>query len=113
MAGKKIYIRSAGVHPGEPDHFAIEVMGEKGIDISQHVPKALNELQDTSFDVIVTLTPEAHHQALEFTRTMAVDVEYWPTLEPSLTTGSRDQILEAYRACRNTLEKRISERFPL
>ena len=70
---------SAGVQAGMPDPFAAAVMDEIGIDVSQHNPHTLRDLHDTSFDLIVTLSPEAHHQALELTRTMAVDVEYWPT----------------------------------
>ncbi len=104
-------MRSAGVRPGEPDGFAIAAMDEIGIDISKHVPVAIDELEDTSFDLIVTLAPEAHHQALEFTRTMAVEVEYWPTLEPSAVSGSREQILDAYRAVRDQLFQRIKARF--
>ncbi|MGH1352429.1 MAG: low molecular weight phosphatase family protein [Methyloligellaceae bacterium] len=113
MVQNKVYVKSAGVRPGSADHFAIEVMNEIGIDISAHVPRAIVDLQDTSFDFIITLTPEAHHQALEFTRTMAVEVEYWPTLDPSLTTGSRDQILSAYRSCRDSLAQKIAARFPV
>lgn len=113
MVENRVYTRSAGVHPGKVDHFAIEAMSEIGIDISDHIPRSINELQDTSFDYIITLTPEAHHQALEFTRTMAVEVEYWPTLDPTLTTGSRESILSAYRECRDTLKKRITQRFPV
>ena len=70
-------------------------MEEIGIDISgQHAPRTLRELYDTSFDLIITLSPEAHHQALELTRTMAVDVEYWPTLDATmmLGQGSREQV---------------------
>lgn len=111
LAGKRIDVRSAGVRPGEPDGFAIAAMDEIGIDISKHVPVAIDELEDTSFDLIVTLAPEAHHQALEFTRTMAVEVEYWPTLEPSAVSGSREQILDAYRAVRDQLFQRIKTRF--
>ena len=70
-------------------------------------------MNDTSFDVIVSLSPEAHHQALELTRTMAVDVEYWPTLDPSLTQGTRDQVLESYRTLRDQLFMRIRKRFGL
>ena len=78
----RVYVESAGVRAGGPDAFAIAAMKEIGIDISQHTPRTLRDLHDTSFDLIVTLSPEAHHQALELTRTMAVDVEYWPTFEP-------------------------------
>jgi protein-tyrosine-phosphatase len=74
---------------------------------------SLEELEDTSFDLIVTLAPEAHHKALDLVRNYAVDVEYWPTLDPTLTTGNREQILEAYRTVRDGLFARIKTRFPL
>lgn len=107
----KIYVESAGVHPGEVDPFAVAVMDEIGIDMSGHAPHAIADLHDTLFDLIVTLAPEAHHQALEMTRTMAVDVEYWPTIDPSHVGGSREQRLEAYRAIRDQLIARIKKRF--
>jgi protein-tyrosine-phosphatase len=113
LAGRRIYIESAGVRAGEPDGFAIAVMAEIGIDMSAHKPRTLAELNDTSFDLIVTLSPEAHHQALEFTRTMAVDVEYWPTIDATvlLGHGSRDQMLQSYRSVRDTLFDKIRHRF--
>ncbi len=111
LAAKRIYIRSAGVRPGEADPFAVAVMDEIGIDISKHRPIAIDDLEDTSFDLIVSLAPEAHHRALELTRTMAVDAEYWPTLDPSATSGSREQILVSYRAVRDQLFERIKIRF--
>ena len=113
LTGYKVYAKSAGVRIGENDPFAIAVMEEVGIDISRHEPVSLSELHDTSFELIVTLTPEAHHQALELTRTMAVEVEYWPTLDPSLGGGNREQILDSYRACRDDLTQRIKTRFKL
>lgn len=59
----------------------------------------------------MTLAPEAHHKALEMTRTEAVDVEYWPTPDPTLATGSREQILDSYRSVRDMLMLRIKKRF--
>ena len=90
-------------------------MDEIGIDISQHTPHTLRDLHDTSFDLIVTLSPEAHHQALELTRTMAVEVEYWPTFDATMMVGhgSREQILQAYRDVRDKLFQRIKQRFGL
>jgi protein-tyrosine-phosphatase len=117
LAGKRIYSRSGGVKAGRFDPFAVAAMEEIGIDISKHQPRTIEDLEDTSFDLIVTLAPEAHHKALELTRTMAVDVEYWPTLDPSAVAesgmGSREQILDAYRGVRDSLFRRIKERFPL
>jgi protein-tyrosine-phosphatase len=113
LAGRRIYSRSAGIRPGEADPFAVAVMDEVGIDMSAHAPASIEELDDGSFDLIITLSPEAHHKALELTRTMAVDVEYWPTLDPSVVGGSREQILDNYRALRETLFRRIKARFDL
>ena len=106
----EIYSRSAGVDPGQPDPFAVEVMNEIGLDLSRRRPRVLAELADTGFDLIVTLAPEAHHHMLDLARTQSFDVEYWPTIDPSSTQGSRAQILESYRACRDALDKQIKTR---
>ncbi len=111
LAGRRCYVESAGVRAGELDPFATAVMDELGIDISRHHPQSFEDLHDTSFDVVVTLAPEAHHTALEMTRTMAVDVEYWPTADPTAVEGSREQRLDAYRAVRDGLLRRIKAQF--
>ena len=113
LAGSRIYVDSAGVRAGEPDPFAAAVMDEIGIDLSRHVPKSLAALNDGSFDLIVSLSPEAHHKALQLAQGFAVDVEYWPTPDPSLAEGSREQILDAYRGLRDMLFRKIKQRFPL
>ena len=113
LAGKRAYVASAGVRAGETDPFVTVVMDEIGIDVSQHSPNTLRDLHDTSFDLIVTLSPEAHHQALELTRTMAVDVEYWPTVDATVMLGheAREQTLMHYREVRDQLFERIRKRF--
>src|ERR1700689_650990 len=114
MLGSSIYVGSAGVRKGEPDPFAVAVMAEIGLDISRHKPLTFEELDDLeglNFDLILTLAPEAHHRALEITRTSAADVEYWPTADPSAVEGSRAQRLDAYRDVRDQLEKHIRDRF--
>ena len=114
MFGRSIYVGSAGVRKGELDPFAVAAMNEIGIDISKHKPVTLEELEEwegLNFDRIVTLAPEAHHRALELTRTSGVDVEYWPTADPSTVEGSREQRLDAYRQVRDQLLSRIRERF--
>ena len=107
--GREIYFASAGIKRGEPDGFAIAVMEEIGVDMSGHRPHTFEDLADASFDLIVTLSPEAHHKALEFTRTMAIDVVYWPTPDATATQGSRSQMLDAYRDVRDRLTTRIKE----
>jgi protein-tyrosine-phosphatase len=111
LYGRFVYVESAGARAGEIDPMAVEVMEELGIEIGKHKPRRFEDLEDTSFDLIVTLSPEAHHKAMELTRTMAVAVEYWPTVDPTAIEGSRDQRLDAYRAVRNELMQRIEARF--
>src|SRR6266513_2083469 len=110
----RTYVGSAGVRKGELDPFAVAAMEEVGLDIAKHKPITFEELEDwegLNFDLIVTLAPEAHHKALELTRTIAADVEYWPTPDPTLSTGNREQQLAAYRRVRDQLFERIKERF--
>ena len=113
LAGRRVYVASAGLRAGIADPMLAEVMDEIGIDLSRHVPLAIADLHDTSFDLVVTLTPEAHHAILELTRTMAFDVEYWPSIDPSYVEGTREHRLDAYRALRDQLFRRVKQRFGL
>ncbi len=108
--GKSVYVQSAGVRKGEPDSFVSSILSEIGVDASKHKPRTLDELEEwegLNFDLIISLSPEAHHAALELTRTIAADVEYWPTPDPTITQGSREQVLDAYRNIRDGLMYRI------
>ena len=112
--GTRVYVDSVGVREGdEVDPFAVAVMEEIGIDISRHRCRTFEDLEDTNFDLIVSLSPEAQHRAIEMTRTMACDVEFWNTFDPTLVDGTRDAMLEAYRHVRDGLLARVKQRFPL
>jgi len=114
MFGRSIYSASAGVHKGELDPFVVAAMEEAGIDIARHRPMTIEELEDwegLNFDLVVSLSPQAHHRALELTRTLPVAVEYWPTVDPTGAEGSREHRLDAYRAVRDDLMERIKRRF--
>src|SRR3954471_24900476 len=110
----RTYVGSAGVRKGELDPFAVAAMEELGLDIAKHKPITFEELEDwegLNFDLIVTLAPEAHHKALELTRTNAADVEYWPTPDPTVIEGTREQRMDAYRQVRDQLTEHIKKRF--
>ena len=110
--GRRIYVDSVGVRIEELDPFAVAVMEEIGIDIHRHRAKSFDELEDTSFDLVISLSPEAQHSAVELTRTMDCVVEFWPMLDPSGIEGSREMRLDAYREVRDQLLRRILRRFP-
>jgi len=110
--GKRVYVDSAGVRALLIDPFVVIVMDEIGIDLGKHRSKSFEDLQDTSFDLIVSLSPEAQHSAVEMTRSMACEVEFWNTMDPTVVEGSREVKLDAYREVRDGLMRRIRQRFP-
>ncbi len=111
LFGSKVYIDSVGVRSGELDNFAVAVMDEIGIDLTRHRPKIFEDLEDDSFDLIISLSPEAQHSAVEMTRTMACEVEFWNTFDPTIIEGSRETRLDAFRDVRDRLMQRIKQRF--
>lgn len=122
LAGDRIFVDSCGLkrmpapddedEPAPPvDPFAAAVMAEIGIDLSTHRAKTFDELDDNSFDLVISLTPEAQHRAVELARGRAAEIEYWPTFDPTLTEGSRESRLTAYREVRDALAARIKARF--
>ena len=111
--GLSMAVRSVGVFKGDVDPFAQAVMDEIGISIARHRPATFDELEDATFDLVISLSPEAQHHAVEMTRDAARDVLFWNMFDPTLTEGSREMRLDAYRSVRDTLKARILERFPL
>ncbi|MDR4308618.1 low molecular weight phosphatase family protein [Chelatococcus sambhunathii] len=110
--GRSLYVASAGVKPGENDPFVAASLDEIGLSAGKHRPHTLDDLEDLNFDLIVTLAPEAHHAALDLTARYPVEVEYWPMMDPTLALGgSREQVMDAYRSLRDTLDDRIRDRF--
>ena len=109
--GHKVYVASAGIRAGDPDPFVGMIMDEVGLDLTRHRPHSVDDLADSAFDLAITLSPEANAFAQEMAKTMAIEVLHWPTPDPSVEQGSRVQILDAYRAVRDGLKKRITERF--
>jgi protein-tyrosine-phosphatase len=111
LYGHTAYLDSVGVNPTELDSFAVAVLDEIGIDLHSHHGKSFDDIDPSSFDLIVTLSPEAHHSALEFTRSASTDVEYWPIPDPSAVEGARETRLESYRRTRDLLLLRLKARF--
>ncbi len=109
--GHKVYVASAGIAAGDPDPFVGLIMDEIGIDLKKHRPHSFEDLEDSAFDLLITLSPEAQARAKDMSRTMAISVESWGVPDPSVVVGSREQILESYRAVRDDLVKKVKGRF--
>lgn len=110
--GRRVFVDSAGVHQGEFDPLMVEVMAEIGVDMSKHKPKTFDNLSDDSFDVVISLSPQAQHKAVDLTRYMHCDLRRWNILDPSVVEGSRETRLAAYRQVRTELQQKILELFP-
>jgi len=113
LLGHRIFVDSVGVRPGDLDPFAVQVMDEIGVDIARHLPKSFEDLEDDSFDEVISLSPEAQHRAVDMTRVMACDVHFWNTFDPTIVEGSRDSRLDAYRQVRDQLMRRIKQHFDI
>ncbi len=112
LHGRRVYVQSAGVRAEPIDPFAIAALDEIGVDLSRHRAKNFEDLEDDYFDLVISLSPEAQHKAVELTRNSSCEIEFWPTMDPSLIEGSRELRLEAYRALRDQLRQRLQRRFP-
>ena len=112
LHGSRVFVDSVGVREGTVDPFAVAVMAEIGLDLAGHEAKSFDRLYDSSFDLVISLSPEAQHKAVELTRTMACEVEFWPVFDATAVEGSRTELLAAYRTVRDHLQKRILARFP-
>lgn len=113
LIGREVLVDSVGLRRRGVDPFAVAVMDEIGIDLAHHRAKTFDDLDDEPFDLIVSLSPEAQHHAVEMTRRTATEVEFWKTFDPSIIEGNRDVRLTAYRGVRDALLSRIKQRFTL
>ena len=114
LHGHRVFVDSVGVRSGEIDGFAVSVMDEIGIDLTHHHAKTFDDLEDDYFDIVIPLSPQAQHRAVEMTRVMAVEIEFWNTFDPTIVESeSREVKLDAYRKVRDELMDRIKARFPV
>lgn len=105
----EVRVASAGLELSEVDPFAVEVMTEIGIDLSQHKPMSLlDALLSGRFDLIVTLSDEASAKIGE---REGQRVAHWVVPDPTGHEGSRAQILDAYRSVRDSLKLRVETLF--
>jgi protein-tyrosine-phosphatase len=111
LYGQALYVESVGVRARDVDGFVIAALDELGIDVHRHHARTFDDIDPTSFELIVTLSPEAHHRALEFTRSTAAEVEYWPMPDPGAVEGTREVQLDAYRQARDQILARLKSRF--
>lgn len=117
LAGTKVYVQSAGVKSDlEIDGFCIAVCEEIGVELVRHKSRSFKEMEEwgddiSAFDLVIAMSPAAQRQALEYTRHNALEVEYWPTLDPTGLGETREAKMASYRNTRDQIVERIKDRF--
>lgn len=115
--GTSIFVQSAGVKGDmDIDGFTIAVCREIGVELSRHRVRSFDDLLEwgddlDSYDLIVALSPAAQRRALEYTRYYALEVEYWPMMDPSGFGDDREAKMARYRDLRDQLQAKIKARF--
>lgn len=117
LFGTKIYVQSAGVkNELEIDGFSVAVCAEIGVELVRHRVRTFDQMEQwgddiSAFELIVAMSPAAQRLALEYTRYFSLEVEYWPTMDPTGIGQVRDEKLDAYRQTRDQIVARVNERF--
>jgi arsenate reductase (thioredoxin) len=98
----KVEAYSAGTEPETVSEYAIKALAEDGIDISDHISKSLADVAGIDFDYVVSLCSEAE-EACPYVRGGAERL-HWPLPDPAVVSGDDEELLNAFRATRLTLE---------
>ncbi|MDZ7797770.1 MAG: arsenate reductase ArsC [Candidatus Marinimicrobia bacterium] len=101
---KRLEVFSAGVSPlhGSLPH-SVEVMAEKGIDISDHVPEDVRDYTDRSFDYVITVCDLANEVCPHFSGKVKHRLHFsFP--DPYRTPGGHEAVMKAYRKVRDNIE---------
>ncbi len=97
-------VYSAGVSPASRvSPHSVEVMAEKGIDISDHVPEDVRDYTDRSFDYVITVCDLANETCPYFSGEVKKRLHFsFP--DPYNTPGGREAVMKAYRKVRDDIE---------
>jgi protein-tyrosine-phosphatase len=102
---KRYEVFSAGTNPSVVNPMAIEVMSERGIDLTGQRSKHWDELIGESFDTVITACDDARDRCPVFPG--EAETLHWSLADPGEAEGSSEEKLEAFRQVRDELAKRI------
>jgi len=106
-AGDRYEVFSAGSHPSRVNPMAIKVMEEWKIDISHHTSDPIDYYLDKGIDTVITVCDNANQACPTFPG----DVErlHWSIKDPFAGWDANDEYLDAFRATRETIFRRIEK----
>lgn len=106
-AGDLIDVDSAGTNPTGVNVYAVEVMNERGVDISDQTSKPLPEKNLQDYDYLITVCGDAREACPVLPSN--VKTEHWPIPDPSRVQGQPTEIVGVFRLIRNQVEDRVQD----
>lgn len=112
LKAEAVEAHSAGTDPHGLNPFAVQVMAEAGVDISDHISKTVDELRGVEFDFVVTVCDSAHESCPVFPGdTSVVHVGFDDPPRLAKDAKSDDEALHHYRRVRDEIRAFV-ERLP-
>jgi arsenate reductase len=108
MYGDEYEVASAGTIASHVNPYAIEVMKEIGIDISNHRSKSIEEFREKTFDYVITVCDRANETCPFFPGKVHIHRNFE---DPALATGSDEEKLKVFRKVRDEIRSWIEETF--
>jgi arsenate reductase len=99
---------SAGIQPTSVNPYAVEVMNEIGIDLSDQYSKSINEFQDEKFDYVITVCDNARETCPFFPGDKIIHKSF---KDPVIQDGSIEENLDSFKRIRDEIKKWIIEYF--
>ena len=104
LGGKESEVYSAGPAPVSVNPLAVEMMAERGVDISNARSKSLQEITAVP-DVVITLCGEPGEACATYPG--KAKIIHWPVRDPARAQGSREEVLKVFREVRDEIETRV------
>jgi|TARA_B100001741_G_C15992784_1_gene342965 arsenate reductase len=102
LKNEQYLIKSAGVSPEPLNSFAVEVMDELGVDITNHYSKNIEKIDLSAFDIVVTVCDNAKTNCPIVKHKKVIHYSFQ---DPSISTGTTRQKLTIYRKVRDQINK--------
>lgn len=107
MFGTRARVQSAGTNPSSLNPHAIEVMRELGADITSQRSKAVDAIDPSSVDTVITLCAE------EVCPVFLGDVRrlHWPIPDPASPdpTLAHDDVVRRFREARDAIRAHLQQ----
>lgn len=105
--GDRMPVQSAGSEPSTVNPYAIEVMGELGVDLAKHHSKSVEIIDPTTVGTVITLCAEEVCPVFLGKATR----HHWPVPDPASKDPSlsREEMLSRFRTARDSIRAKIEQ----